>query len=230
MEAKYREILKNTNVLLAEDSEQLRVHFKDVLSLYVDKVYEASDGEEALEIFRNNTIDIIFSDIQMPNMDGLELSKKIRQINENIPIVIISAYSHQEVLLEFIKLHLVEYIIKPIKHQPLLDTLEKCAKILYDKSLLMFKLSEDCTYDLKNKILKYDDRSEKLTVKESAFLELLIKNHNKLVTKDIIEYEIYSKKPMGDTALKNLTFKLRKKLPPKTLNTVGTHGYMLKAL
>jgi DNA-binding response OmpR family regulator len=227
MQAKYREILQNSSVLIVEDKKELREYFQEVLSLYLQTVYVAKDGQEALEIFQNETINMIFSDINMPNMDGLELSKRLRALDENVPIVIITAHTEQELLLEFIKLHLIEYIIKPIKYEKLIEILENCARVLETKSLLKFRLSHNCFYDQTNKVLLYREDILSLSTKEVLLLELLIKHKNKLLPKELIEEEVYEYDSMSPSALKNLILKLRKKLPSDTISTVGSHGYML---
>lgn len=228
MAKKFIEILKGAKVLLVEDNEDIRKTFFEILKLYFGEVYQACDGEEGLELFKKYRPHIVFSDVEMPKMTGLELTKSIREIDNLIPITIISAYSERDMLLEFMKLNLVEYIIKPIKHSDLITVLEKCAKHLESHSSLGIKLCDDCFFDRKNKIIIYKNISNALTTKEFMLLELLVLNKNKLVTKEMIEYELYESKPMGESSLRNLVFKLRKKMNPSLIKTVGTHGFSIE--
>ncbi len=227
MNQRNMDILKNSTILLVEDNIELRQNFKKILSFYIDNIYEVSNGKEALEIYENNDIDIVFSDIKMPFIDGLELTKYIRSINENIPIVIISAFAQQNILLEFMRLHLVEYLIKPIEYDNLLNVLDRCAKILDDKSLVNFKLSNNLLYNKLTKSIVKDDLVIKLSKKEIMLLELFIKNNGKLVSKQMIDDEVYLNKVMTVPALKNLVFKLRKKLYYDVISNVSSCGYIL---
>jgi DNA-binding response OmpR family regulator len=227
MRQELKNIIKSSTILLAEDDIFVRKTFSDVLKLYCDNVIESQDGEEALDLFKSLSPNIIFSDVKMPKMDGLTLAREIRNIDQETPIVIISAYSEQNILLEFIKLHLVEYIIKPIKHSEFITVLEKCANLLEQRMIVKMKLSENCIYDKPNKTIIFDSKKQELTTKEVGLLELLIKNKNKLVTKEMIEYELYENKPMGETSLRNLVFKLRKKMNPNIIKTMGSHGFTL---
>jgi len=228
MEQDIKNILKLSSILIVEDDLNLRKHFTDFMKLYVDNIYEASNGIEGLSVFNNNKIDIVFSDIKMPHLNGLALTKKIRDKDPNVPIVIISAYSEQDTLLQFIKLHLVDYMIKPVTHDKIIKLLTSCANILKNNSIINFKLSDNVFFDKNNKKLIVYDNNVTLSKKELDLLELFIQNTNKLVTKEMIEYNVYQDKEMSTYALKNLIFKLRKKIKDENvILTIGTFGYML---
>lgn len=219
--------IKDASVLIVDDDSNLLKSFKDVLELYVKNVYEAKDGLEALNIFNKEFIHIIISDIKMPNFNGLDFTTKIREINHDIPIIIVSAYSERELLLDFIKLNLTDFLVKPITHDTLLKALSRSAKILVDKKILNFYFSDDCFYNTSNKKIYKKTKEYDLTLKEVLLIELLIKNANKLVTKDMIQIEVYQNSYMTESALKNLVFKLRQKLMDDNIKTIIFQGYIL---
>ena len=227
MDEKFEIILNQCSILLAEDEQRVRESFKKVLLLYVDNVYTAGDGEEAYELYKKHNPSIIITDIKMPKINGLELIKKIRQKNKKIPIIVTSAYTDQDFLLESIKLSLIEYVIKPIKENDLNRLLKECAQKLYEKSEKVIKLAENSTYDFENKILSIKKQSIPLTQKEIEFFEILLAHRGNLVTKQDIEDKLYIYEEAPPSALKNLVFKLRKKLNADIIQTVGKLGYKI---
>lgn len=227
MESIYDIVLQKSSILLAEDEDRVRESFKKVLLLYVDKVYDAKNGEEALELYKKHTPDIVITDIKMPRLSGLELIKKIRSSNQNIPIIVTSAYTDQDFLLESIKLSLIEYAVKPIGEAKLNSMLQECAKILLQHTQTVVTLEDGATYDLENKVFKYKNKSIVLTHKEVDFFELLLSHRGNLVTKQVIEDNLYIYEEAPPSALKNLVFKLRKKLPIDVIQTVSKLGYMI---
>jgi len=227
MDEKFEIILNQSSILLAEDEQRVRESFKKVLLLYVDNVYTAGDGEEAYEFYKKHNPSIIITDIKMPKMNGLELIKKIRQKNKEIPIIVTSAYTDQDFLLESIKLSLVEYIIKPIKEKDLNRLLKQCAQKLYEKSEKVIKLADNALYDFENKILSVKKESIPLTQKEIEFFEILLAHRGNLVTKQDIEDKLYIYEEAPPSALKNLVFKLRKKINADIIQTVGKLGYTI---
>jgi DNA-binding response OmpR family regulator len=227
MEEKYEIILQKSTILLAEDEDTLRESFKKVLLLFVKDVYTAKDGEEALAMYKKYSPDILMTDIKMPKLNGLELIKKIRLEDKTIPILVTSAYADQDFLLESIKLSLVEYVIKPIKETKLNSILTECAKVLSQKPQTIVELEDGITYDLDNKILYFMEEEVVLTHKEVDFFELLLAHRGNLVTKQNIESKLYVYEEAPPSALKNLVFKLRKKLPDDIIKTVSKLGYMI---
>jgi len=153
MQESYEMILKSSSLLLVEDESALRESFSKLLSLYVDKIYLARDGEEAYSIYNKNRPNIIITDVKMPKLNGIELIKKIREENSSIPIVITSAYTDSKYLLEAIKLSLVEYVVKPMKESQLNKVLSSVAKILLENSNVHIDIGKDTTYDYSNKQL-----------------------------------------------------------------------------
>ncbi|MEA2018357.1 MAG: response regulator [Campylobacterota bacterium] len=83
----------------------------------------ASNGEEGLELYKKNSYDLVITDILMPKMDGIEMSKEIKEINQYQNILIISAYSDTKDFVTSIKLGIDGYIIKPIDYEQLNLTL-----------------------------------------------------------------------------------------------------------
>ena len=228
MQENYELILKTSTILLAEDEEVVRKSFEKVLNLYAKRVFTASDGEEALDIYEKEHPDIIITDIKMPKLNGIELIKLIRKNNHDIPIVVTSAYADQEFLLESIKLLLVEYVIKPIKESDLNRVLSECAKVLLEKSKTIISFDEESYYDFTNKVFINKGKNISLTNKEVEFFEILLAHRGDLVTKQAIEDKLYVYDEAPPSALKNLVFKLRKKIPPHIIETHGKLGYLIK--
>ena len=101
-------------ILYAEDEDGVRKNIAKSLRYKCKNVIEAVDGEEAYNLYKEKKPDIIITDIQMPKMNGLELIKKIREIDTTIPIVVLSAHTEKEKLLQAIKFNLIDYVVKPI--------------------------------------------------------------------------------------------------------------------
>jgi len=228
MDRIYEDILSNSTILLAEDEDTLRDSFKKVLELYVKEVFIAKDGQEAYDLYLKSNPTILITDVKMPKLNGIELIKKIRANNSSIPIVITSAYTDQEYLLESIKLSLVEYLVKPLKESDLDRVLSECAKVIQKDIKYKEKLEDNLFYDYVNKVITHNNQTIKLTQKEVELIELLLKNRGNLVTKSKIEHTLYIYDDAPPSALKNLIFKLRRKLPINVIKTQGKLGYLIQ--
>jgi YesN/AraC family two-component response regulator len=119
--------LKKLNILFVEDDKLVNETLSFIFKKYVKNIFSAYNGEEGLKIFKNNHIDIVISDIQMPKMNGIEMAKEIRKINENIPIIFTTAFEESKYLKESIELGVDAYILKPIDKEQLLKKLNKIA-------------------------------------------------------------------------------------------------------
>ena len=128
--------LKDFKILFVEDEETIRQHIVSSLTYLVEEVKEASHGKEALEILRNYTPDIIITDLEMPLMNGIELIKKIRQTDKDICIIVLTAHTTNNYLLELIDMHVEHFIVKPMNFEKLLNVLQKCEKSVLEQKML----------------------------------------------------------------------------------------------
>jgi len=121
------------SVLYVEDQIDIREELVDILSLYVDKTYIASNGEEGLQAYHSHLPDIVITDIQMPKMTGLQMIEKIREHDEETPVIVTSAFDEPEYLLEAINMGVEHYLIKPVAITKLQHHLERIKKRLMQK-------------------------------------------------------------------------------------------------
>ena len=114
-------------VLVVDDEKIEREGIKFLLSREEGEfeISEASNGRQALEILRNEEIDILLTDIKMPHMDGLELAKKAKEKKEELQIVIFSGYNDFSFAQEAIRYGVKEYVLKPVDPGIFSETLEK---------------------------------------------------------------------------------------------------------
>jgi DNA-binding response OmpR family regulator len=223
-----KEILKTTNLLLVEDDERIMEKFSRLLSIYVNKIYHASNGKKALALFKKHRPSFIITDIEMPIVNGLEFVEILRKQNEQIPVIVTSAYSNKEYLFSAIKLQLIDYLVKPINYNELLIALEKVALSLKKSEFLnAVKISEGIVYIPNDKTISVDGVNIILTIKETELLELLISNRGNTVTKSMIEEKLFIFKEMSDSGLKNMVYKLRKKIGKDIILSVGRLGYKI---
>ena len=159
-----KELSSDSRILIVDDNARLRTQLKDFLERFFIEVYEAKDAKEGMEVFKKNTPDIILTDIQMPEVNGLEMVKSIKAINWDIPIVVMSAYDEKEYLLESIRVGVVNYLKKPAKLNVLCEVLIDVLKKIEEKKEK--KIFERYTLDL---------------FKENDSLILLYKNNTPVV-------------------------------------------------
>ncbi len=136
-------ILKNITILYAEDERSLREITLNILKGFTNKQYVAENGLEGLQLFKehDDEIDLIITDVNMPQMNGLDMIKEIKKINPNIPIIVATAFSNTEYLLEAIDIGVDKYILKPIDMKKLLQVMSQ--SLLYHelKDLYIDKLT-----------------------------------------------------------------------------------------
>lgn len=225
-----KEEFKNIKLLFVEDEEDIRRNAISYFKRLFDEVYEAKDAFEALELVKEEKPHIIITDIKMPKMSGLDLVKKIRQFDDKAQIIILTAFTDTNYLLEAVELGLVKYLVKPIRHDKMLPVLLQCSNNLKEKKSNIKHITNTCIYDTFNKTLIYENNIVKLTKNELDFLELLCVNNNRVVSYKEIENTIWYDSIMSDDAIRSLVRNLRRKLPKDTLNNVARVGYKISSL
>lgn len=146
-----KDSFRNITLLYVEDDEMTLEEISFFLKKYVKKLIVAKNGEEGLELFKEHTPDMVITDIQMPIMNGLEMSKKILEINPSIPIAVTTAYSDSEYLINAIEIGIDKYLLKPINMMDVLAVMHKSLQLNYIDSsahqeYVQFILDENPTF------------------------------------------------------------------------------------
>lgn len=225
--------MKKLTLLYAEDEHRTR---RDQIiyleSRYDFTIYEANDGLEALELYKKHKPGIVLTDITMPNMSGLELAKEIRKLSKDTKIIIVTAHSEQDKLIEAFDSDVVNYLIKPIDRQKLrssldtaIATLPKIQKI--EKDFII--LSTNANFDIAKEEYLVDNKLVKLSKSENRLLSLLCTHKNQ----DVNAYDIFVsvwddfEKEFSADSVRTLVKKLRKKLPEGILQNIYGGYYKL---
>lgn len=123
---------KNLRMLFVDDEASVCEYIRKIFERYFLVIDTAMSGSDALELYRQNSYDLIITDIEMPNMNGIEMCNEIKKINSDQAIVIMSAYSHDKYLLEGIRIGVDAYILKPVEIDMVIPTLLKVSKRVND--------------------------------------------------------------------------------------------------
>lgn len=226
----FNNILKNLNILYVEDEENIRINIKKVLLLLCENVFDASSIEEAKIILKEQRIDIVISDINLPDTDGISFVKELRKTDKTIPIILLSAYTDTKYLLEATKLKLVDYLTKPIDFKTLNNALQTCVEEILDNSRYLILFQNEIQYNvLHKKLIDLNTKKEiLLTSKELELLSFLIKNSNRIVSAEELKSNIWEDYfEATDSALKNLLNKVRKKIGKESIVNISGVGYRL---
>ncbi len=217
------EELKDMSILCVEDEEGIRQNIVKTLEFYFNNVYEASDGIEGFELYEYYRPKIVLTDIQMKNSDGIELVKKIRENDPKTIVIMLTAHSNEEYLLELINLNISHFILKPLNTKKLNEAFSK----ILTKQDNQILLNEDLILDLKKRELIYKEEIIFLRKREKDFLSLLFSKKGSILTYEEIEFEIWQDKEMTNHALKSLVKEIRNKLPINVIKNVPQEGYTL---
>ena len=122
---KILEYSKNMNLLYVEDNAENRQSTSNILSIIFDNVIIAVDGQDGLNKFKENNIDLIITDINMPNLNGIEMIKEIKKIDRNCDFIFLSANDDRKILLECIPLQANGFLVKPLDFEELISLIEE---------------------------------------------------------------------------------------------------------
>lgn len=226
----YSKILKNLNILYIEDEKNIRINIKKTLDLFCENVFDVANISKAKEILNNYRIDIIISDINLPDMSGIQFVKELRIQDKTIPIILLSAYTDKKYLLEATSLKLVDYLIKPIDLKSLTDALKKSVEEILDNSRYIISFQNNIEYNVLYRTLTNILTNEEisLTLKELDLLDFLIKNNNRICSANELKSIIWENSfEATDSALKNLLNKFRKKIGKESITNISSVGYRL---
>jgi PAS domain S-box-containing protein len=139
-----QKMLKNITLLYAEDSNLMRMKTLKMIQSFFKEIIVAKDGQESLELYleHQDKIDVIVSDIVMPNMTGLEMIAKVREIDKDIPCLLTSSVIEPKAFQEAIDLNVTHYAIKPFDYEKLLTQLVTASKLVVKDRSLKQKESE----------------------------------------------------------------------------------------
>ena len=223
--SKLLDLLSDKKVLCVEDEEIILSNIVEVLELFFGKVVGVRDGLEALDEALTNVYDVLMFDIFIPHLDGLEVVKRIRQVNKKIPIIILSAHKEQEYLWRAVELKITRYLTKPYDKDTLIKALEDVARELADEHLT-FQITPQCTYDFCLKTVTSNQETIHLSKSESRLLEYFLKRPNQTITyEQIFEYMWEFEQPSKE-ALKSIIKELRKKLDSSFIKNLYGVGYI----
>jgi len=178
--------MDKTRILLAEDDKNLGSLLKEYLNA---KGYETelfSDGNKAYRGFIKEYFNLCLLDVMMPEKDGFTLAKEIRQINNEIPILFLTAKSMKEDILEGFSIGADDYITKPFSMEELLYRIEAILRRTKQDNLqenIPFPIGK-YLFDTQTQFLKKGNNKKKLTTKESELLKLLCNNKNKVLERN----------------------------------------------
>ena len=219
-----------TKILVADDEKEIVRLLKIYLETDGVSVLEANDGIQALEILEKNDVALALVDIMMPKLDGYQLIKKIRQKNEYIPIIVISAKVTLSDRILGIDLGADDYITKPF------EPLEVAAKVKAQLRRLNTAVPKeeasstitagDITLDIDECSIRKGAETIELTKAELKVLELLMSQPKRVFTKEqIYESAWYSDTAADDNTIRVIISRLRDKVGAEHIKTIRGLGY-----
>lgn len=202
---------KELIILVVEDEVKARESMINILSERFSKVIGAQNGDEGLKKFKKFKPDLVITDIAMPIMDGLDMAREIKEISDDVPIVVLSAYSEKERLLRSIDIGIDKYLIKPVDIEELFKVLDYLIGEKIEANMLV-KISEEYQFNKTKRTLIYSGEEIVLTKKELAFISLLLKQPGALVLHEDIKKNVWIGEHVSDTAVRTFIKRVRDKV------------------
>lgn len=173
-------------ILLAEDDDNLGSLLRDYLKVKEYSTTLLPDGDMAWEAFNNEHFDICLLDVMMPVTDGISLARKIREVNQDIPIIFLTAKNLEEDIIEGFSAGADDYITKPFSMEELLYRIQAILRRTMGhntETTECYTIGKYSFYPL-TQILELSDTQQKLTTKESELLKLLCSHKNEVLERN----------------------------------------------
>ncbi len=174
--------MKKLNILIVEDHELTRFGLKTTFEGvdYVEDIYEAESAETAINLINNYTIDVVIMDLGLPKMNGIEATKKIHELNDNIKIIILTSHNDEHEVLDSLKAGANAYCSKEINPQRLVQVVQSVADgaAWFDPNVAHIVLK--ATTHSPAEISEENRKSYDLTAREAQILKLMTEGYSNM--------------------------------------------------
>ena len=224
---KLQSCTKKLKLLYVEDNENTRISTIPLFKRFFDDIVIATDGKEGLNKFNEFNPDIIFTDINMPNIDGLQMIDKINNsTNKKIFIIVFSAHGESNYLINAIKSGVDGYLIKPVELEQFIEELYRVINKKYKFQGDVVEINKYYSWNKEVKKLYYLTDEVILTKNEISLFELMTSNINLIYSDELIIEQIWSYSLEANKSnVKNLFKRLNNKLPKKLIKNIYSVGY-----
>jgi len=221
-------------VLIVEDEKNIREIVKKYLEVSGYTVVSAKDGLDGLYQFNEKSIDLAILDLMMPNMDGFELLREIRNVSD-IPVILLTAKKNEMDRLSGFDYGADDYVIKPFSPKELMKRVEVLIRRVYGKKNVEGKISAGNLFlNLKNQSLHYKDQKIDITATEFKLLRAFFENKDQVLSRDQLIEKAFGYNYDGfnrsiDTHIKRIRQKIA--IDPSVFNYIQTKygaGYIFK--
>lgn len=214
------------NILLVEDNKTIANNIKKYLELDWNKITLAENWLYALEVFKHNIFDIVILDIMLPWMDGIQLCKKFKKINNEIAIIMTTAKWQLEDKLEWFNCWTDDYLVKPFDLEELDARIKAIIKRSPQKDFIEYK---DIRLDKDQKKIFKKNKEIKFTIKEFMIIELLLENKWRSISRTNIIEDIRGNENIfeEDWKLDVYISNIRRKLWKNLIETIKWYGYQV---
>lgn len=216
-----------SKILVVEDEYDIQELLQNYLEHEGYQVVIATDGAQAIEVFRNSNVDLVLLDILLPGLNGYEVCKAIRE-ESDLPIIMLTALDSEQNQLKGFELRIDDYIPKPFSMPVLLRKIDAVLRRTGGKGLSKQMRYKTLAIDLDgHKVYVYGQMID-LTHKEFELLKTLLQNQGRVLSRQTLlnrvwSYDFYGDERIVDTHIKNL----RKKLGPNYIETIRGVGYRI---
>ena len=220
---------KNITILYVEDDDYIRKDYMFMLSARYLKVFEANNGQEGLSLYKEHSLDIVITDIEMPLMNGLTMVEHIRKIDKKVPILILTAHVDNNYLLQAVNWNNIYFVSKEStqSNTSFENALKKIEKYLEgDMGGNIYEFSKNIFFDFLKETLMMNHHLIPLTPNEKKLLALLCEKSPKTVTYETI-YEVVWGRSKDDKldSIRSLVRSVNRKLQKKYILNTHNEGY-----
>ncbi|MDO5089405.1 MAG: response regulator transcription factor [Leptotrichiaceae bacterium] len=219
-------------ILIVEDEKNLNDIIVKKLKMEHYGVDSCFDGKKALEYILSVEYDAVILDVMLPEMNGFEVLKKIRSENIKTPVLLLTARDSIEDRVKGLDHGADDYLVKPFSFDELLARIRVMLRRTSDNASNIFTLA-DLSVNLDSRTVIRNGTSIKLSAREFTILEYMIRNKEKVLSREKIEQHVWNYDYEGGTNVIDVYIRyLRKKIDdgftPKLIHTVRGAGYILK--
>ena len=212
-------------ILLAEDEKTILNILKNYFETEGFLVFTAQNGQDAIDIFKDEKIDLVILDVMMPKLSGFEVAKMIRA-SSNVPIIIMTALNDEDNILKGYSLLIDDYVTKPFNPKVLVANANNLLLRTNNELVVDYKIG-DLKFDFINNFAYLTDRKLNLSKTEFNILSFLVKNSDKVCSRQMLLDEIWGMDSFVDLRVVDTNVKkIRKELGNKNyIKTIFGRGY-----